>query len=179
MRALKRRLDRSLTAQAVLIFALGVGVTALFRPEGPPIRWLVNSGIYTAVALVFLVVQRRRTSRATGADASEVADLNREIRHGEVPGDPDRRATMRRLVDGHLDQMERAARWLPYWLGFMGLIAVGMLVLGVTTGSLTYSLLLAAGLIVLCCGVLWMRRRSLDRLRRMRELLRSRSEQVA
>ncbi|MFJ4539919.1 hypothetical protein ACIP39_28725 [Streptomyces tibetensis] len=65
-----------------------------------------------------------------------------------------------------------AGKWLPYWLGAMGLIAVGMLFLGAISGSLAFPLLFAGGMVALCSWFLWVRRRTLDRLRRMRQALR-------
>ncbi|MFJ3623836.1 hypothetical protein ACIPSH_37690 [Streptomyces iakyrus] len=172
MLSLKRLLDRSLTAQATLVFLLGLGITALFRKDEHPALWVFHSALYTGVAVAFLAVQRRRAARAVGTDAGGLADLNRKIRHHEVPQDPQEQAAMRRLVAEQLGQVERAGKWLPYWLGVMGLVAVGMLVLGAVSGSLVFPLLFAVGMVMLCCWVLWMRRRSLDRLRRMHQALR-------
>ncbi|MFI0507478.1 hypothetical protein ACH3WN_32260 [Streptomyces albogriseolus] len=172
MLSLKRLLDRSLTAQAILVFLLGLGVTALIRRDEHPAIWVLHSAIYTGIAVAFLTVQRRRAARAMGTDAGGLAELNRKIRHHEVPQDPDEQAAVGRLVAEQLGQMERAGKWLPYWLGAMGLIAVGMFVLGAVSGSLVFPLLFALGMVALCFWVLWMRRRSLDRLRWMRQALR-------
>ncbi|MEU6674371.1 hypothetical protein [Streptomyces sp. NPDC046853] len=173
MRAFKRWLDRSLAAQAVLICLLGIGITALFRRDEHPVIWVIQGVLYAAIAIAFVAVQRRKAGRAAGTDARGVADLNRKIRHREVPKDPDERASMRRLVTAHLGQMERGRRLLPFWLGAMGLVAVGMLVLGAATGSLILPLVAAGGLIAFCCWALWMRRRSLDRCRYMQSSLQS------
>ncbi|MGW6057642.1 hypothetical protein [Streptomyces sp. NPDC055189] len=173
MRAFKRWLDRSLAAQAVVIFVLGVGITALFRRNEHPVVWVIQGMLYTAIAVTIVAVQRRKAGRAAGTDARGAADLNRKIRHREVPKDPDERASMRRLVAAHLGQMERARRWLPYWLGAMGLVAVGMFVLGAATGSLIFPLVFGVALLAFCCWVLWMRRRTLDRCRYMRASLQS------
>lgn len=175
MRALKRRLDRSLTAQAVLIFVLTAAVTALLRPDEHPAWWAVKGALYTGIAMAFVVAQRRKAGRAAGTDPREVADLNHRIRHREVPRDPEERASMRRLVTAQLRQMERGARWLPYWLGVMGLIAVGTLVLGTATGSMTVPLFFAAGVLVFCCWVLWTRRVAMDRFRYMHSALHGRT----
>ncbi|MFF5369750.1 hypothetical protein [Streptomyces sp. NPDC013187] len=172
MLSLKRLLDRSLTAQATLVFLLGLGATARIRRDEHPAVWVFHSALYTGAAIAVLAVQRRRAARAVGTDAGGLADLNRKIRHHEVPQDLEEQAAMRRLVAEQLGQMERAGKWLPYWLGAMGLIAVGMLVLGAVSGSLAFPLLFAGGMVALCSWVLWMRRRSLDRLRRMRQVLR-------
>jgi Flp pilus assembly protein TadB len=170
--SLKRLLDRSLTAQSTLIFLLGLGVTALFRRDEHPAVWVFHSALYTGVAVAVLAVQRRRAARAVGTDAGGLADLNRKIRHQQVPRDPQEQAAMRRLVAEQLGQLERAGKWLPYWAGAMGLIAVGMLVLGAVSESLTFPVLFTLGMALLCTWVLWMRRRSLDRLHRMRQALR-------
>ncbi|MER5447997.1 hypothetical protein ABT065_20610 [Streptomyces sp. NPDC002764] len=179
MSALKRRLDRSLTAQAVLAFLLALAITALFsRPDEHPASWLLRSVLYTGFGVVFMVVQRRRIGRATGTDPSRLADLNRKIRHREVPTDPEERAVMRRLIAEHLRRMERGRRWLPYWMGLMGLIAVGVLVLGAVTGSLSLPVFSAVLLIGISCWTLWMRRRSMDRCRHMQSALREQDARV-
>ncbi len=130
MLSLKRLLDRSLTAQAVLVFLLGLGITALFRTDEHPAVWVLHSALYTGIAMAFLAVQRRRAARAVGTDAGGLADLNRKIRHHEVPQEPKEQAAVRRLVAEQLDEMERARKWLPYWLGAMGIVAIGLVVLG-------------------------------------------------
>ncbi|MEW1681807.1 hypothetical protein [Streptomyces sp. T12] len=171
MLSLKRLLDRSLTAQAILVFLLGLGVTALFRRDEHPAVWVLHSALYTGIAIAFLAVQRRRAARAVGTDAGGLADLNRKIRHREVPQVTEEQAAVRRLVAEQLGQMERAGKWLPYWLGAMGLIAIGLFVLGAMSGSLVFPSVFAAGMVALCFWVVWMRRRSLDRLHWMRQAL--------
>ncbi|MFE0574480.1 hypothetical protein ACFW21_20165 [Streptomyces albogriseolus] len=172
MLSLKRLLDRSVTAQAILVFLLGLGIAALIRRDEHSAVWVLHSALYTGIAVAFLAVQRHRAARAVGTDAGGLAELNRKIRHHEVPQDPDEQAAVRRLVAEQLGQMERAGKWLPYWLGTMGLIAVGMFVLGAVSGSLVFPLLFALGMVALCFWVVWRRRRSLDRLRWMRQALR-------
>ncbi|MEU3742328.1 hypothetical protein AB0E78_35360 [Streptomyces sp. NPDC032198] len=173
MRAFKRWLDRSLTAQAVLIFALGVGVTALFRPDEHPLVWVIQGALYATIAVVVVALQRRKASRAAGTDTRGVTELHRKIRHREVPKEPAERASMRRLVADQLGQIERGRRVLPYWLGTMCLAAVAALVFGVANGSWTLPLVFAVGVIAFCCWILWMRRRSIDRFRSMRSSLQS------
>ncbi|MEV6261740.1 hypothetical protein AB0M42_13415 [Streptomyces sp. NPDC051784] len=172
MRTLKAVLDRSLTAQAVVVFVLGVGVHALLRRDGNIVWWVVQSALLTAVAIGIVAVQRGRTGRATGTDPRGIAELNRKIRHRELPSEPEERETMRRLVEEQLRRMERGGRWLPYWLGCMGLIAVGLLVLGVITGSVALPLVFGLGTAAFCCWVMWMRGRAMESHRRMREALR-------
>ncbi|MFE3518124.1 hypothetical protein [Streptomyces sp. NPDC059166] len=171
MRTLKALLDRSLTAQAIVIFVVGVAVHALLRRDGNIVWWVVQSALLTAVVIAIIAVQRRRTSRAAGADPRGIAELNRKIRHRELPRDPQERATMRRLVDEQLGKMERGGRWLPYWLGCMGLIAVGLLVLGTATGSVVFPLLFAAGTAAFCYWLMWMRGRAMESHRHMRAAL--------
>jgi hypothetical protein len=173
MRALKRRLDRSLSAQSALILMLTAGVTALLRPDEHPAWWAVKAVLYTGIAMAFVVAQRRKAGRAAGTDPRKVADLHHGIRHREVPRDPEERASMRRLVATQLGQLERGSRWLPYWLGFMGLIAVGTLFLGTANGSLTVPLIFAVGVLAFCCWVLWTRHVSLERFRYMHSALRT------
>ncbi|CAL9661550.1 hypothetical protein [Streptomyces sp. enrichment culture] len=171
MLSLKRLLDRSLAAQAILTFLLVLGITGVIRRDEHPAVWLFQSALYTGIAVAVLAVQRRRAARAAGTDTGRLADLNRRIRHQQVPHDPQERAAMRRLVTEQLGQVERAGRWLPYWLGAMGLVAAGMLVLGAVSGSLVFPVLFAIGMAALCFWVLWMRRRSLHRLHWMRQAL--------
>ncbi|WP_282794239.1 hypothetical protein [Streptomyces sp. CC224B] len=179
MHGLKRWLDHSLFAQALLIFPLGVAVTALFRQDAHPVRWLVQGAIYTGAALACLTFQRRRVGRAVGSDPDTVTRLDRKIRRREVPGEPGERAAMRRLVAEHERRLERSGRWLPYWLGGMALIAVVMLVLGAVTGSLVVPVLFAAGVGAFCCWIVWVRRRSEERCRFMRSALREQESEPA
>ncbi|MEU6354520.1 hypothetical protein ABZ896_35225 [Streptomyces sp. NPDC047072] len=179
MRSLKRWLDRSLTAQAVVIFLLGVGVNALIRRDSHPALWVFQALLYTAVALAFVVVQRRRALRVAGTDAGGLVELGRKVRRREVPSEPGERAAMRRLVDDQLGLMERKGRLLPYWLGFMGLIAAALLVLGVATGSWVFPLVFALFTVGFCCWIVWMRRRAMDRFRFMRSALREEHEKVS
>ncbi|MET9369773.1 hypothetical protein ABZY00_18210 [Streptomyces griseoflavus] len=176
--AIKRWLDRSLTAQAVLVLVVGVGVTALFRRDEHPALWLIQGVLYAAVAVTFLALQRRRLGRAVGAGPGEIARLHRGVRHREVPREPERREAMRRLVDVQLRQMEGARRWMPYWFAAMGFIAVAVIVLGAVGGTLVLPAVTAVGVIALWAWVLWMRRRSLDRLHHMRSALARGGEQA-
>ncbi|MFF4015005.1 hypothetical protein [Streptomyces sp. NPDC001843] len=178
MHALRRWFDRSLTAHAVLAFLMVLGITALIRLDEDPVSWVLHSVLYTAIAVSFTAVQRRRISRAVGTDPRGVAELNRRIRRREVPSDPKEQAAMRRLVAEQLGRMERGGRWLPYWLGSMGLVAAGMLALGVVSGSLTFPLVFTFCVVGLCCWVLWMRPRSMERCRFMRSALQGQSERV-
>jgi hypothetical protein len=140
---LTRWLDRSPTAQAALIVLLGVGISALVRRDEHPASWVVHGVLYAGVGIAIVAAQRRRAGRAAGTDARGLAELNRKIWHREVPSDPEEREAMRRLVADHLRRMERAGRWLPYWLGAMGLIAVGILVVGAATGSWLFPMIYA------------------------------------
>lgn len=173
MHALRNWLGRSLFAQAVLAFVLTVGFNAVSRRDEHPALWAIQAALYTAIIVGFMALQRRRVARAVGTDPRGLAELNRKIVHREVPKDPQEQATMRRLVDEHLERMERGRRWLPYWLGSMGLVAAGLLVLGVSSGEPTLPLVIAAGTIAFCCWMVWMRRRSLERCRHMQSALKS------
>ncbi|MFF3643359.1 hypothetical protein [Streptomyces sp. NPDC002564] len=179
MHALKRLLDRSLLAQALVVFPLCVGAVALFRPDAHPVGWVVQAALYTAVAFTVLGLQRRRVSGSVGIGPASLADLDRRIRRREVPDDPGERVTMLRLVDEHLARLGRSGRWLWAWLVFMGLTVVGALVLGAATGSwglpASFTVLVSA----FCVWAVWMRRRSLERLRFMRSTLRDAVERAA
>ncbi|MEU1469588.1 hypothetical protein ABZ434_15345 [Streptomyces sp. NPDC005761] len=175
MHTLKHWFNHSLVGQALVVFVLGMGFSALFRRDDHPGLWVVQSLLYTAVIIAVLAAQRRRTARATGADPRTVVSLNRRIRRREVPRDPEERAMMRRLVDDQLGKMERGKRWLPYWLAFMGLTAVGMLVLGATTGSLVFPLVFTVGVVAFCLWILWMHRRAMELHHHMRSALRNQS----
>jgi len=101
VRSFKRWLDRSLAAQAVLIFLLGVGVSALFRRGGLSVVWVIQAALCTVICVTFVAVQRRRERRAAGTDPRGLVELSRRIRHRDVPRDPEERESMRRLVDDH------------------------------------------------------------------------------
>jgi len=179
VRSFKRWLDRGLTAQAVLVFLVCVGVTALIRWDRDPVVWVVRGALFTAVTMTFVAVQRRRARRAAGTDSRGLVELGRRIRRRDVPTDPEERAAMRRLVDDQLERFGRSARWLPYWLGFMGLIAAALLALGVATGALLYPLVFALGTAAFCCWILWVRRRTLDRFHYMRSAVREEHEHAS
>ncbi|MYY05444.1 hypothetical protein [Streptomyces sp. ATexAB-D23] len=174
MHTVKHWFSDSLTGQGLLVLVLGVGLGALFRHDEHPGLWVVQGVLYTVVVMGALAVQRHRTSRATGAGPRAIAGLSRKIRHREVPRDPQERAVMRRLVDDQLGKIERGERWLPYWLGFMGLVAAGLLVLGAARGSLVYSLVVAALVAAFIPWILRMRRRALGLHHYMRAALRER-----
>lgn len=179
MDVLKRRLERSLAAQSVLAFVLALGITALFRRDDHPVVWVVHAAFYTAVAVGAATWQRRRAARSVGTDSGGFADLAIRIRRRDVPEDPRERAMMRRLVADSLRKIERGRRWLPYYLGLLGLLAAGMLVLGAVRGSWVFPAVFAAGVAAFACSVLWMRRRSLERLRFMRDALQRDGERVS
>ena len=172
MHTVKHWFNDSLIGQGLVVFGLGVGLNALLRHDDPPAMWLVQGAVYTVVVMVAVALQRRRTSRVTGASPSAVAGLLRKVRHRDVPRDPQERAVMRRLVDDQLRRIERGKRWLPYWLGAMGLVAIGLLVLSSAGGSLGYALVFAAFVVAFCAWILWMRRRAVALYRDMRVALR-------
>ncbi|MGQ4491392.1 hypothetical protein LRE75_11720 [Streptomyces sp. 372A] len=175
MHTVKHWFNDSLTGQGLLAFVLGVGLNALLRHDDSPAMWLVQGAVYSVVVLVAVVLQRRRTSRATGASPGAIAGLDRKIRHHDVPDDPQERAVMGRLVDERLGKIERGKRWLPFWMGFMGLIVVAMFVLAATSGgSLVFPLAFAVFMAAFCAWILWMRRRALALNRGMRTALRER-----
>lgn len=174
MHTVKHWFSHSLAAHALVLFVLGLGLGAVFRRDGHPALWAVQSLVYTAVVIGVVAYRRRRISRATGARPDALIDLDRRIRHREVPEDPGERAVMRRLVEEQLGKMERGSRWLPYWLGIMGLIAVGMLVLGAATGSPAFPVVFGVGVIVFCWWIMWLRKRTIERYQHMRSALRER-----
>ncbi|MEU3509428.1 hypothetical protein ABZ733_16315 [Streptomyces longwoodensis] len=175
----KRRLERSLVAQSLLAFVLAMGITALFRRDQHPVVWVVQAAFYTALSVGVLSWQRRRVARSVGTDPERLTDLGIRIRRRDVPRDPEERAAMRRLVAESLGKVERGRRWLPYYLGLLGLIAAGLLVLGAVRGSWVFPAVFAAGVAAFGCWILWMRRRSLERLRFMRDALRREDERVS
>ncbi|MEU2024713.1 hypothetical protein ABZ565_21615 [Streptomyces sp. NPDC016469] len=172
MHTVKHWFNDSLIGQGLVVFGLGVGLNALLHRDEHPAMWLVQGAVYTIVVMVAVALQRRRTSRVTGASPGAVAGLLRKIRHHEVPRDPQERAVMRRLVDDQLGRMERGRRWLPYWLGAMGLVAIGLLVLSSAGGSLGFALVFALFVAAFCAWILWTRRRALNLYRDMRTALR-------
>lgn len=156
-----------------------MGVNALFRQGRHPVLWVIQGAFYTAISVAVLAAQRRRASRAAGTDPRGLAELSRKIRHREVPSDPGERASMRAVVDDQLGRLERKSRWLPYSLGFMGLVAAALVVLGAAAGSLALPLVIAAALVGFCCSAVWMRGHALDRYRYMRAALQEERERVS
>lgn len=179
MRALKRWLDRSVTAQAVVGFLLMVGVLALLRRDAHPVLWVVQAGFYSLIFVVIRAVMRRRVNRAAGTDHRGFSELNRKLRHREVPEEPEEREAMRRLVGSQLGQIKRSGRWVPYWMGFMGLVAIGVLVLGTIAGQVIWPLTYAIFMAGFLYWIHWMRRRTAERHRFMRSALEGESNAVS
>lgn len=159
-------------------FLLMVGVMALFRRDEHPLLRVVQAGFYTLIFVVIRTVMRRRVNRAAGTDHRGFDDLNRKIRRREVPEDPEEREAMRRLVGTQLGQIKRSGRWVP-WMGFTGLVAVGLLVLGTIAGQVTWSLIYVIFMTGFLHWIHWMRRRSTERHRFMRSALQEPSDGVS
>ncbi|MEU3188140.1 hypothetical protein ABZ707_28685 [Streptomyces sp. NPDC006923] len=167
---MKRWLDRSVPAQAVLLLLLVAGATKLIRPELSTPHWLVQSVVWTAFAMVFVLIRRRQDRSAMGgASAGEHVSVERKLRRCQIPEDPRERESMRRLVAYRRRQMTRYAWTLVPLFAVLVLLPVVWAVQGVWTTAVLWLLF---GL-VFGSWVFSARRHNLSRVRHMDEALRA------
>jgi hypothetical protein len=169
MYRLKQLLDRSVAAQAVLVFVLAAGVTRLISPHRPVAVWLFNSAFYTAMGVVFVIVRRRRDRAVMGgATAGEHASAERKMIHGQVPDEPQERDVMRRLVRHRRRQMGKFG-WTM--IPLLALLVVLCPVFWAATGAWTTAVLWLVFGAVFGSWMVWIRRLNLRRLAYMDEAL--------
>jgi Flp pilus assembly protein TadB len=135
----------------------------LLRPGRTWVDAVIGAAIYAAWMTGWQVRRRRRDSRAVGAKADELPQLERRMMRGEVPDDPAERQAMRKLAERRTAKLRRGAKWALPLLGFLWL---AFAVLSLARGDLGTGLVwLAAGAVML--GVIfWSRQRVLGRLDR-------------
>ncbi|NJQ01200.1 hypothetical protein [Streptomyces zingiberis] len=165
MRKLARRLERHLGAQALLILLVAWPAVAL-AGGGSWAGSLGRTLAFTAVGTAVLAFDRRRDGRAVGISDEAVADLDRQLRHGELPRRRRERVAMYRLLVHRRHRMRHA--WLALPLLALG-IATALAV--IVKGAVGAGLFLLATLLVIAALGAWGSHRQLTRLRRLEESL--------
>ncbi|MFF7332113.1 hypothetical protein [Streptomyces sp. NPDC008150] len=106
MERMRDALTRYRRVLGVLWWAATVGALTTVLPGESGV-----SGVGPVVGmLVAVLLAHRQERRALGVTAGELAALERRLRTGEAPTDPQHRRAMRELVDGRLT---RTAHWKP------------------------------------------------------------------
>ncbi|MBQ0986542.1 hypothetical protein KBZ10_18895 [Streptomyces sp. F63] len=164
-RKLTRRLEQHLGAQALLILLVAWPALALAGRES----WSGSFGravLFTAVGTAVLALDRRRESRAAGLSEADTADLDRKLRHGELPPRRRERVAMYRLLVHRRHRMRHAWIALPALaLGIATALAV------MVRGAVGAGLFLLTVLLSVAAVGAWGSRRRLTRLRRLEESL--------
>ncbi|WP_433887906.1 hypothetical protein [Streptomyces sp. CA-111067] len=146
-----------------LFYFVVYGGFQLLRPGRTWADAAIGAAIYAAWMTGWQVRRRRRDSRAVGAKADELPQLERRMRRGEVPEDPAERQAMRKLAQRRLAKLQGGAKWALPLLGFLWLaVSVISLAVGQFGSGLAF---LGAG-VVLAGLIVWGRRRNIERLTR-------------
>jgi Flp pilus assembly protein TadB len=95
-------LGKHLWVQVGLSLLVTFAVVLLLFP-GRPVASALLSVVFTSAGGVGVVLAvRRREKRAAGGSVDELVSLDRKLRRGEVPADPEERQAMRDLVEARL-----------------------------------------------------------------------------
>lgn len=159
----KRRLTDRWWVMGLLMLVLYAGLRML--TNGANI-WgaLIAGAFYAGWMTWWMMRRRRRDGRSVGADADDLPVLERRMRHGDLPADPEERRIMRGLAQRRLAQMgRRPARW-----GFLvlGVIVAGLTALMAANGDMVQAVCTAVGGAAFLGWMAVMRRRNLARLTR-------------
>ncbi|MEG8275268.1 hypothetical protein [Streptomyces sp. AHA2] len=84
--------------QILLSVAVASAAVLLVFPERSPASVVTRMAVSSVGCVVVLLVVRRREQRATGGSVDDLMSLDRKLRRGEVPTDPEERRVMRDLV---------------------------------------------------------------------------------
>ncbi|WP_406379368.1 hypothetical protein [Streptomyces sp. NBC_00197] len=124
-------LTRHLWLQVVLSWLVATAVLLLIYP-GRSVPAVLARVVITSVGGLWFALQiRSREKRAAGGSAEGLADLERQLRSGEVPADPERRAVLRELVDRRLHRTRhRGAALVFLFLLFGGVVVLTALTAG-------------------------------------------------
>jgi multisubunit Na+/H+ antiporter MnhC subunit len=102
MERVNSRLGKHLWLQVVLSALVAGAVVWLLFPERSLASVLTRVAVASLGGVVVLLVVRRKEKRAAGGSADDLVSLDRMLRRGEVPTDPQARQAMRELVDQRL-----------------------------------------------------------------------------
>ncbi|MEW1873026.1 hypothetical protein AB0420_33895 [Streptomyces caelestis] len=168
MERLNTFLGRHVWAQVLLVVLLGWVVIMLMSPGEPALALLLRAAVTSVGAVAVLLVLRAREKRAAGGSGDRLADLDRRLRHGEIPSSPADRKAMLDLVEQRLHRTRhRRPALVVLWLMYALCVAAPLL-LGLVRQALVCGLLGVVFLPLLT----WQGGRQLRRLREARETLR-------
>jgi hypothetical protein len=102
MERVNSRLGKHLWLQVVLSALVAGAVVWLLFPERSLASVLTRVAVASLGGVVVLLLVRRKEKRAAGGSADDLVSLDRMLRRGEVPTDPQARQAMRELVDQRL-----------------------------------------------------------------------------
>ncbi|MFF7335093.1 hypothetical protein [Streptomyces sp. NPDC008150] len=160
-------LARHFWLQMALSWLLTTALLLLIYP-GRSLPGVLARVVATSVGGIVIVLrQRSREKRAANSSTDGLVALNKQLREGELPAEPERREAMRELVDLRLRRSRH--RW--WAVAFLFLLFAGITALTATTGGLRQTIGFAAVTVVfvgwlIIGGNLWQRR-----LHHMRDLL--------
>ncbi|MFJ4767628.1 hypothetical protein ACIP88_00735 [Streptomyces uncialis] len=150
-------------AVGLMALAIGIGVRLLFRDLDNWVAVVAGAGVYAIVLTVLIRRRQRGDARATGLETDDVPALERRLRRGDIPDDPALRQAMLQLVHRRRKTMHSKLVWaFPAML--LMFVALGVLLL--VGGSVVAGAAWIVGGPVVVGGMWWMRRTSLNRLRR-------------
>ncbi|MBB6421612.1 hypothetical protein HDC93_007245 [Streptomyces sp. AK010] len=95
-------LGKHLWLQVLLSVLVAGAVVWMLYPERSPVSVVTRVAVTSLGGVVVLLVVRRKEKRAAGGSADNLVSLDRMLRRGEVPTDPQTRHAMRDLVDHRL-----------------------------------------------------------------------------
>ncbi|MFD9981691.1 hypothetical protein ACFWZJ_15100 [Streptomyces massasporeus] len=95
-------LGKHLWLQVLLSVLVAGAVVWLLFPERSPASVVTRVAVASLGGVVVVMVVRRKEKRAAGGSADDLVSLDRMLRRGEVPTDPQARRAMRDLVDQRL-----------------------------------------------------------------------------
>ncbi|MFI6809039.1 hypothetical protein ACIBO6_29225 [Streptomyces luteogriseus] len=102
MERVTSQLGKHLWLQVVLSVLVAGAVVWLLFPERSLVSVVTRLVVASMGGVVVLLVVRRKEKRAVGGSADGLVSLDRMLRRGEVPTDPQARQAMRDLVDQRL-----------------------------------------------------------------------------
>ncbi|SDK29700.1 hypothetical protein [Streptomyces indicus] len=167
MRGLKHAFDRSPAAQIALSLVLVAGIFRLAHPGEPPSLTLLRAVLLTALAAVVFLARRHAYLKALKVDAEELRVAEGQFRRGEVPASLREREVLRRLVAKRRAELAQPGALFYLFLVLAAVGPIGLMALGAWVPALTLLAVYAA----LTGWMVWMRRRTRDRVARMEEAL--------
>ncbi|GAB2845644.1 hypothetical protein GCM10027074_10610 [Streptomyces deserti] len=121
-------LGKHLWLQVVLSVLLASAVVLLLFPERSVASVLTRMAFASLGGVAVLIVVRRKEKRAAGGSVDSLMSLDRKLRRGDVPTDPQERQAMRDLVEQRLHRTRHRVAALVVlavmWTAFVVLMAL-------------------------------------------------------